>query len=252
MMQFSDDYKLLAKFLDTYLPIGFDGIRENDPLLMQINAMMLKNKQFFYFGDMLKFKILYTDSTVKEVLGVDAKEFDPGTHYVATHPDDIQRHGVSRAKMIKISNEIYINKGDYTFMSSNFRFKHALGHYVNCLVQAYTFYSPVPKPSAYGLFVVTDIDWFGPIKHGYNFIVGKDLSCFRVPDKELIKTGRIFTEREYEILNLIREGYDSKQMGEKLFLSTHTVDTHRRNIIKKTNYQSTSELIIDLQERGFF
>ncbi len=252
MMQLSNDYKLLAKFLDAYLPVGFEGIREDDPLVKQINTMLLKNKQFFYIGDMLKFDIVYTGATIKEVMGIEASEFNPGSQYVSTHPDDMQRHGVSRSKMVKISSDILNSKNDYLIMSTNLRFRHIKGHYINTLVQAYTFYSHIPEPSVYSLFVLTDIDWFGPIKHGYNFIVGKDLSCFRIPDKELIQTGCIFTDREYEILNLIRKGYDSQQIGEKLFLSTHTVDTHRRNIIKKTNYQSTSELIIAMQEKGFF
>ena len=62
----------------------------------------------------------------------------------------------------------------------------------------------------------------------------------------------IFTDREFEIIILIREGMDSQTIAEKLFISPHTVDTHRRNILKKTGKASTSELIIDLQDRGFF
>jgi len=251
-MKLSKDYKILQDFIETYLPVGFKGIKPEDPLMVKINAMMRKNKQYFYFGDMLRFEILYTCTAIKEVLGIDSSNFDPGVQFKGTHPDDIQRHAVSRAKMIRISNDIFCSKGEGTIMSTNMRYQHTDGHYVNCLVQAYTFYSLIPEPTVYGLFVNTDIDWFGAIKHGYHFYTGNDLSYFRIPDKELILCGCVFTDREYEILNLIRRGLDSGQIGEKLFLSTHTVDTHRRNIIKKTNYQSTSELIIDLQEKGFF
>ncbi len=78
------------------------------------------------------------------------------------------------------------------------------------------------------------------------------MSHLRVPDKNLILTGCIFTDREYEILCLVKDGLNSIQIGESLFISSHTVDTHRRNILKKTNKVNIRELIIELQDRGFF
>ena len=251
-MEPSDDYKLFLEFIDTYNPLGFKGIHQDDPLMLKINAMMRKNNQFLYIGDMLKFEIFYTCTSIKQILGIEASAFDPGVLFKATHPDDLNRHGVSRSKMIKISNDIYSISKDYTIMSTSLRFRHAQGHYINFIVQAYAFYSSMPEPTVYSLFVTTDISWFGPIRHGYNFYVGKDLSYFRVPDKELILTGCFFTDREFEILELIKQGFDSKTIGDKLFLSSHTIDTHRRNILKKTGHPGTAELIIDLQERGFF
>ena len=251
-MNVPNDYKLLFQFIDTYLPVGFEGIDREDPLMRKVCALMIKNNQYFYIADMVEMKILYTCSAIKQILGVEASEYNPGFQFDITHPDDKQRHSVARSKMIKLSNDLLINSGDYTVLSTNLRFQHAQGHYINFIVQAYAFVSNQPRKSTYCLFVKTDIDWFGPIKHGYHFYVGKDMSYFRKPDKELILTGNVFTDREFEILDLLRQGYDSKTIGEKLFVSSHTVDTHRRNIIKKTDYHNTAELIIDLQERGFF
>lgn len=42
--------------------------------------------------------------------------------------------------------------------------------------------------------------------------------------------------RETEILHLITEGLPNKDIAEKLFLSVHTVKTHRKNIIKKLGF----------------
>jgi len=50
------------------------------------------------------------------------------------------------------------------------------------------------------------------------------------------------TDREIEIIKLLLEGKSSKEIGEKLFISKHTVDTHRRNILEKVDAKSTSEL----------
>lgn len=41
------------------------------------------------------------------------------------------------------------------------------------------------------------------------------------------------TERELEVLQLIVDGYSNSLIGEKLYISTGTVKTHVRNILKK-------------------
>jgi len=51
------------------------------------------------------------------------------------------------------------------------------------------------------------------------------------------------TERETEILRLICEGLSSKQMGEKLFISPRTVDTHRTNLMNKLDIHNVAGLI---------
>ena len=43
------------------------------------------------------------------------------------------------------------------------------------------------------------------------------------------------SEREKEIMQLVAQGKTSREIGELLFISKHTVDTHRRNIQKKTS-----------------
>jgi len=57
------------------------------------------------------------------------------------------------------------------------------------------------------------------------------------------KTFETLTEREREIILLVAEGLTTKQIAEKLFLSPHTVSTHRKNSLKKLEINSVSELI---------
>ncbi len=51
------------------------------------------------------------------------------------------------------------------------------------------------------------------------------------------------TKREKEILSLIASGFKNKEIGEKLFISTRTVETHKTNIMNKLGFNSTIELI---------
>lgn len=51
-------------------------------------------------------------------------------------------------------------------------------------------------------------------------------------------------EREKEIIRLIACGLSNKEIASKLFISVHTVATHRKNIISKLQIHSTSGLTI--------
>ncbi|MDV2446572.1 helix-turn-helix transcriptional regulator [Elizabethkingia anophelis] len=54
----------------------------------------------------------------------------------------------------------------------------------------------------------------------------------------------VITKREKEILNLMVQGYNTPQISEQLFISYHTVENHKRNLRKKTNTRTSSELIV--------
>jgi two-component system nitrate/nitrite response regulator NarL len=51
------------------------------------------------------------------------------------------------------------------------------------------------------------------------------------------------TEREKEIIQLIAKEYSNAQIGEKLFISERTVETHRKNIFRKANTKTVVGLI---------
>lgn len=53
----------------------------------------------------------------------------------------------------------------------------------------------------------------------------------------------VLTPREKEVLGLIAEGYTNPQIAEKIFLSSFTVDSHRKNLLAKLNVKNTATLI---------
>lgn len=53
----------------------------------------------------------------------------------------------------------------------------------------------------------------------------------------------IITRREKEVLSLIAEGLTSSQIADKLFISTHTVDSHRKNLMEKFQINSIAAVV---------
>jgi len=58
------------------------------------------------------------------------------------------------------------------------------------------------------------------------------------------------TAREREIVQLIAKGLISKEIGSQLNITTHTVYTHRKKILKKLGLSSASELILYAVNQG--
>jgi two-component system, NarL family, response regulator NreC len=53
----------------------------------------------------------------------------------------------------------------------------------------------------------------------------------------------VLSSRERGILQLLAEGFTSKEVADKLELSLHTVHVHKNNIMKKLNIHRQAELV---------
>lgn len=90
--------------------------------------------------------------------------------------------------------------------------------------------------------------------------IEKVIAGEKVFDEELLsnnqQTGNVFslkpsdavlmsqlTEREIEILSLIADGLSNKEIGDKIFISHRTVDTHRTNLMRKLDIHNMAGLI---------
>lgn len=60
-------------------------------------------------------------------------------------------------------------------------------------------------------------------------------------EQQLRKTD--LTKRELEVLSLIAEGRNNREVADKLFISVKTVDSHRLHILEKLGLKNTAELV---------
>jgi len=70
----------------------------------------------------------------------------------------------------------------------------------------------------------------------------RSVAVYRTIDEPIVNKFRI-SKQEKEVIKLIIKGLTSKEIGEALFVSKTTVDTHRRNIYKKLEISNSSTLI---------
>lgn len=96
------------------------------------------------------------------------------------------------------------------------------------------------------------IDAVKSVAVGDQFFCGQVLDAVR---QESIDTNQInansiscepvlLSERELEVIKHIAEGYTNTKIAEKLFLSPHTVNTHRKNIMQKLGVNNTAAIVM--------
>lgn len=84
--------------------------------------------------------------------------------------------------------------------------------------------------------IIHQIERHDPVNQRWTLLHSKEY----FPD---IAPERLLSDREVEILRWAIEGYSSKQIADKLHLSFNTVNTHRRNMLRKTNCQNSLDLL---------
>ena len=70
---------------------------------------------------------------------------------------------------------------------------------------------------------------------------GSSFCC--TPEDANLRLQTLLSKRERDVLRLVAAGYNSRHIANELFISVHTVNTHRQNIIEKTNGKNTSGMV---------
>lgn len=53
----------------------------------------------------------------------------------------------------------------------------------------------------------------------------------------------VLSKSELKVLNLVAKGFTSELIGQKLEITKSTVQTHRRNMLRKTGFNNTQQLV---------
>lgn len=164
------------------------------------------------------------------------------------HPDDMPRFIAYEQKVTDFFNNLSPDKTLKYKVSYDFRLRNGEGNYEWILHQATTIQSDEQGAVLRVLGIHTIISHIKTIDKpaGLSFIgLDGEPSFYNVEvDSFYSSTKEILTPREKEILKLIIDGKTSDEIALILFISKHTVNSHRKNMLRKSNCKTNSELIV--------
>jgi len=248
------------------------------PIEDYINQQLINQKQFRIFDiidsiilfvlDVRNIEILFVSDSVKGVVGYSSGEFIKGGIKLFNKlvvPDD---HLKVKEFFINNSSNL-VKRNDHNLL--DFRVKHKDGHLIWMEFKFFKYVESddkrrfligvlkdISKGKQREQFLwkkleenVTSLNKLKKIRRIYSHFFRrngntKQNSTLNNSDKLLIKVNgnnQFVTKREREVLQLIANGYSTKQIASKLNISYHTVVSHRKNIISKFQVQNTAELI---------
>lgn len=200
----------------------------------------LAKGQCLYLLNFQERKLVYSKG-VFEFLGYTAEEFDMELLLKIYHPDDNEMVTRLLKATLIFATENNVSRDVAFFVT--FRLRHKDGHYIRVLRQSNSFDTDPNGQLISNLSLLSDISF---LTHG-NRVEWR----FQAPglDQEKFKRyvtkeyKNFFSERELEIISQLIEGKTSEKIAEALCLSKHTVDTHRRKMLKKTGCENTIDLL---------
>ena len=94
------------------------------------------------------------------------------------------------------------------------------------------------------------VEGINSIFDGKIFLCSQTKNVMNKKEKDGLNTIPKLTRREKEVLSEAALGLTTQQIADKLFISTHTVDSHRKNLIEKFKTSNLSSAITLAIEYG--
>jgi DNA-binding CsgD family transcriptional regulator len=139
--------------------------------------------------------------------------------------------------------------------TSPFQLKRNDGNYIWCLQQIKVITTDDTGYATLLLLFITDVT---DIKkdEDIDFVIAckdelglyKNVYAVHIPPTSVTKS---FSKRELDILFQIKKGLSTKEIAEKLIISKHTVNTHRKNILKKHDGMNMMEIVQMMGNKKF-
>lgn len=218
--------------------------------IIELDKYLPYSSTFFCITNTQDLKFEYISKNFNSCLGLDPNSLKTGGmryFWSRIHPDEVETWLRALNDLMEVTlNEIPDNKREKANYTWNFRLKNADDKYVNIIQNTTPLVFDSEMKPIIGLahYTVLDSALKLPItatakllnsENEYETIYFKNFSQNLLDDS--------ISKRERDIVRLLVLDNSSKEISKKLNISSHTVDTHRRNILKKLKINSTGELI---------
>lgn len=203
--------------------------------------------QCFYILDFKNNAITFSKG-LEKMLGYTKEEFNTLLLLDIIHPDDRDMVGRLIKATLMFATENNVTRDVGFFVS--YRVRHKDGRYLKVLRQSNIYEHDEEGRIISNLSLLSDISFLN--------LSNKVEWKFDAPglDKQKFKSyvtkeySNFFTQRELEIIHHMKSGSTSKDIAVKLNISKHTVDTHRRKILQKSNCETTIEVLNFCKNNG--
>lgn len=208
--------------------------------IKEIFDTLAVGENFAFIVNHLSGAFEYVSPNTESILGYKSSEYSVELSIKLIHPEDLD-YVVAIQQQIYTINENIIPKDrvNYKF-NYNFRMIDSKGKVKQIHVQHFflehnedflpiNFFCLATDISQFKIGGIPTLSLFN-LKNGLNNILNEKVEHI------------ILTKKEKEIVSFLIKGYTSQNIAEALNISKHTVDTHRRNILKKNNCSNTTEL----------
>ncbi|MFV9550476.1 LuxR C-terminal-related transcriptional regulator [Algibacter sp. PT7-4] len=207
-----------------------------------IENFPLNAKQCLYVIDWQDAKISY-QRDIEKILGYSEEEFNLENILSIAHPEDLNLiKRITQAVVNHLTNSTCYSL-ENSSLNLTYRFRKKDNTYAKILRQSSLFEATTNGKMKSNLSLLTDISFFdnsNTVQWEFNAPHIEQEAFKQEVYKEFTT---FFTPREEEIIKLISSQINTKSIAEKLFISEHTVYSHRKNILKKSNCHNANELI---------
>lgn len=208
---------------------------------------------YYYVFNIFQAEFDMVSPGITKVLGYMPEEMSIPFFLEILHPDDKPYFLQFEQRITEFFIDLPFDKIQNYKMQYDFRMRTRDGRYIRLLHQAVQV--DYDETNYYRtLSVDTDITHLKP-EGAPNFsIIGLDgePSYYNIAEANaLTKSFDLFTRRERAVLKMIVENKSSKEIADELFVSRHTVNAHRKNILRKANAKTAVELVSKAIHEGW-
>ncbi len=245
----------MRKYTRAYQDAFGSGLVKDKSIKQHIEQQILIDKflpdsaSFFYIVETPANKYHFFGKQQESLSGYSNEEFlNKGVNFFfeCLHPEeiDIILNQLYPESMDFIANTVQGNFKN-TLTQYNYRFKIKSGEYINLMEQVYFLETDSNfKPTLLlGNIITLDNKDILPVRLSIKLY--KDNISETIFSKNYTESKSFINNisvREMDILRNLASGKTSKEIGDALFISHHTVDTHRRNLLSKLKCKSVVEL----------
>ncbi|MDP2891166.1 MAG: helix-turn-helix transcriptional regulator [Bacteroidota bacterium] len=219
-------------------------------IVEQIASLFSAGQVYYFIFNLETYRFDFVSDSVKDVLGVEPDTYTLEYFLSLLDPVNIDKLHEKEAVVFNFFlNKLTREEMPLYKVSYLMRLRHSDGHYKTILHQSRTINISHEGKIQQTLCVHTDISYLNiPFDHKISFIGNNRQSYFAiettVPYKFVEnKFKEQFTKREIEILIKIAKGNSYTEIADLLGISPNTINTHKKNILKKAGCKSSPELI---------